>query len=103
MYIMFIVAHGPGESGGSVLKSDIEPSRKAGMRRGVLMTILQQNAAQLPMFMGKSSERYWHKQISLASADALKITKLMFFVLSVPPCVGLPPRVQVTCRNRETM
>lgn len=49
-------AHGPGESGGSVLKSDIEPSRKAGMRRGVLMTILQQNAAQLPMFMGKSSE-----------------------------------------------
>ncbi|CAB3995880.1 SAGA-associated factor 29 [Paramuricea clavata] len=35
---------------------DIEPSRKAGMRRGVLMTILQQNAAQLPMFMGKASE-----------------------------------------------
>ena len=35
---------------------DVEPSKKAGMRRGVLMTILQQNAAQLPMFMGKASE-----------------------------------------------
>ncbi|XP_046841572.1 SAGA-associated factor 29-like [Xenia sp. Carnegie-2017] len=40
--------------GGSGL--DIEPTRKPGMRRGVLMSILQQNAAQLPMFMGKASE-----------------------------------------------
>lgn len=47
-------AHGHGESSGSGL--EVEPSRKAGMRRGVLMTILQQNAAQLPMFMGKPSE-----------------------------------------------
>lgn len=43
-----------GDSSGANL--EVEPSRKAGMRRGVLMTILQQNAAQLPMFMGKSSE-----------------------------------------------
>ena len=28
------------------------------MRRGVLMTMLQQAAVQLPMWMGKSSERY---------------------------------------------
>lgn len=27
------------------------------MRRGVLMTMLQQAAVQLPMWMGKSSER----------------------------------------------
>jgi hypothetical protein len=46
------VLSGPTASG-----LDVEPSRKAGMRRGVLMTILQQNAAQLPMFMGKPSEK----------------------------------------------
>ena len=28
------------------------------MRRGVLMTMLQQAALQLPMWMGKASERY---------------------------------------------
>lgn len=28
------------------------------MRRGVLMTMLQQAAVQLPMWMGKASERY---------------------------------------------
>jgi len=33
-----------------------EEPRKAGMRRGVLMTILQQAASQLPMFMGKAGE-----------------------------------------------
>ena len=35
-----------------------EPSRKAGMRRGVLMKILEQNAAQLPRFLGKTPEKY---------------------------------------------
>jgi len=28
------------------------------MRRGVLMTMLQQAASQLPMMIGKASERY---------------------------------------------
>lgn len=36
------------------------------MRRGVLMTMLQQAAVQLPMWMGKSSERYdMHKCFSV--------------------------------------
>ena len=53
---MSLIFSGRSHTDGTGLEK--EPSRKAGMRRGVLMTILQQNAAQLPMFMGKATEKY---------------------------------------------
>lgn len=37
--------------------SDTDPPRKT-MRRGVLMTLLQQSAMTLPLWIGKPGERY---------------------------------------------
>ena len=63
MFMFIIVTHYrgfffKGEATSTEAVKILNQAGKAGMRRGVLMTILQQNAAQLPMFMGKASDKY---------------------------------------------
>lgn len=48
--------------------NDSDPPRKT-MRRGVLMTLLQQSAMTLPLWIGKPGERYY--SLSLLSHPSL--------------------------------
>lgn len=88
--------------------SDSDPPRKT-MRRGVLMTLLQQSAMTLPLWIGKPGERYRNTlfllgrppKIIIMVTNLTKITVSLHFghnhAMTTPTC--LKRELQSTCQN----